>query len=112
MIHIALQQAMCAAGVQQVCSRCACRCWRYLLRLRSGQKMSFPGWSTDLHIRPIISTSSQQHSSRCTWSRRLSSTNPEGEDQLIMCTSSLSARLVSDIMTLASVSGLLMSFMR
>lgn len=39
--------------------------------------MSFPGWSTDLHISPIISTSSQQHSSRCTWFNRLSSTNPE-----------------------------------
>lgn len=49
----------------------------YLLRLRSGEKMSFPGWPTDLHISPIISTSSQQHSSRWTWSRRLSSTNPE-----------------------------------
>ena len=48
----------------------------YLLRLRSREKISFPGWSTDLHIRPIISTSSQQHSNRCTWSRRLSSTNP------------------------------------
>ncbi len=48
----------------------------YLLSLRSGEKMSFPGWSTDLHISPNINISSQQHSNRCTWSDKVSSTKP------------------------------------
>lgn len=49
----------------------------HLLSLKSGEKMSLPGWSTDLHIRPSIRISSQQHLSRLIWSARLSSTNPE-----------------------------------
>lgn len=48
----------------------------HLLSLRSGEKMSFPGWSTDLHISPNINISSQQHSNRCTWSDKVSSTKP------------------------------------
>ncbi len=48
----------------------------YLLSLRSGEKMSFPGWSTDLHISPNINISSQQHSNRFTWSDKVSSTKP------------------------------------
>lgn len=48
----------------------------YLLRLRSGEKMSFPGWLTERHISPNISTSNQQHSNKWTWSKRLSSTKP------------------------------------
>lgn len=48
----------------------------YLFSLRSGEKMSFPGWSTDLHINPNIRISSQQHSNRCTWFESVSSTKP------------------------------------
>lgn len=53
-----------------------CKFLIYRLSLRSGEKMRFPGWSTDLHIRPSMSTSSQQHSSRCTWWDKFSSTKP------------------------------------
>lgn len=49
----------------------------HLLSLKSGEKISFPGWSTDLHIRPNIRISSQQHLSRWIWSAKLSSTKPE-----------------------------------
>lgn len=38
--------------------------------------MSFPGWSTDRHIRPNIRISSQQHFNKWIWSARLSSTKP------------------------------------
>lgn len=53
----------------------------HLLSLKSGVKMSFPGWSTDLHIRPSIRISSQQHFSRWIWSVRLSSIKPEDTDK-------------------------------
>lgn len=52
----------------------------HLLSLKSGEKMSFPGWSTDLHIRPSIRMSSQQHFSRWIWSARLSSMKPGRHD--------------------------------
>lgn len=49
----------------------------HLLSLTSGEKISFPGWSTDLHIKPSMRISNQQHFSRWIWSVRLNSTKPE-----------------------------------
>lgn len=40
----------------------------YLSNTRSGAKISFPGWSIDLHIKPTIKTSIQQLSKSLTWS--------------------------------------------
>lgn len=48
--------------------------------------MSFPGWLTDRHISPSISTSNQQHSNKWTWSKRLSSTKPAVRNKHLLIT--------------------------